>query len=186
MYEQLVVVGGQIAYDLVKNSQNVVELESTPFTNAIPANASPQEMSGWERYTLDLTSLTGTVFLSGKKTGVPMVDCNIYLTWLYNGRHRKRVRFISNATSYCKIKKCDSAISFNLAVAFGSPYNVAKEEEDIIVRLPFKVTASFVQKKIGFKTHDSIYEWRGEISGAEGEKNGKKVGSYSYEGYWVK
>jgi hypothetical protein len=173
--------GGSIAYNIIKNSQSVSRVGKIPFVNAIPSGASVEDMSGWKKTSCHLTSDGGDLIKEWDKDGKPLFHIDIFIEWLYGGKHNNVGNYISNATVNYVLYKCHSDLSFDLSVSFGKPYNRGSLP-DPAAALPFAVTLNIVDRLIGIKVNEGVYQWTGEIGGFEGMDDDDSIqGWYSYQ-----
>ena len=78
------------------------------------------------------------------------------------------------------LKKCDSTLGFDLSVSFGNPYNAGDSEKYIKAHLPFAITLHVVQRLLGIRSSEDIWQWTGEIGGEPGDQ-GNTIGWYSWK-----
>lgn len=174
--------GGKTAYDIVRNSETVINLNTPPFTSVTPQNVSLESIHSWKKATIQINEGCTTLMVRNWPE-TPMLDVDLFISWLYNGTFSKGGRYISNAVAHCKLNTCVSDVNFNLSASFGNPYNGAAKDEEPRARLPFLITANVVQRQLSIKRTEIIIEWRGEISGAESSEGGP---AYSYKREVVK
>ena len=175
-----IIKGGTIAYNIIKNSQSVSNVGEIPFVNAIPNGASCENMSGWEKTSINLTR-KNSIFIRGSFSNSPMFDIDIFINWFYNGRFRGAGSYISNATVSHVLKKCASTLSFDLSVSFGKPYNAGGSEMHTKAHLPFAITLHVVHRLLGIRSSEDIWQWTGEIGGEPGvDDQGNTIGWYSW------
>jgi hypothetical protein len=194
MYDRLLLEGGKIAFDIIKNSESVVKLGDSPCTSAIPSASSLEQLNGWRRGFVDLAKLNTHEVLAYRPSGfgAPALRVEIVLAWLYNGKFKGDGNYIANATVYSKVLLCDDGVSLDLSVRFGAPFNAAGQNEQAKARLPFIVTAHIVQKLLIHKFFEGTYVWRGEIGGEPGDgdvsgdaRGFQPCGFFSCKGEWI-
>lgn len=192
MYDRLLLEGGKIAFDIIKNSESVVKLGDSPCTSAIPSSSSLEQLNGWKKGFVDLAKLNQHTLLAYKPMvlgPVPALEVEIVLAWLYNGKFKGHGNYIANATVYSKVLRCDDGVSLDLSVRFGAPYNAAVQNEQPKARLPFVVTAHIVQKWLIHKFFEGTYVWRGELGGEPGDGDNylcsPPCGFFSCKGEWI-
>lgn len=183
--------GGNLVYTIVKNSENVVSLSNPPFTNALPQGAIMEEMEGWkktelhlipdgETHSCSLTSISKAQQLMNRDANL-LLSIDIYIAWMFGGQKNGEGSYITNATSYCRVRKCDPGLSFNLSASFGTPYNGAPAGCQPIAHIPFVITGKYVYRQhLGIKNFDGEIEWRGYISAAA-DRDNKYRGAFSWE-----
>ena len=151
-----------------------------------------EEMKGWKKNELHLITGTEThscSIIPAKSIAENLMDwdsesildIDIYLEWMFGGQKDDEGSYITNATSYCRMRKCHPGLSFNLSAAFGTPYNSAPKGYQPIAHLPFVITGKYVYRQfLGIKNFDGEIEWRGHISGAHIQNN-EYEGAYSWK-----
>ena len=184
-----IIQGGNIAYAIIKNSENIVSVKNAPFTSALPENAAMTAMEGWKKNELHLcldSELSSLVVRVNSRMGEflgwenqVVLDIDIYIEWLFGGQHLGNGYYISNAISYCKINECDPGLSFDLSANFGYPYNSSEKGMQPRAHIPFVITARYVYRELSIKKFDGGCDWRGYVSGAPSEGNSSMAG-YSF------
>lgn len=175
MDNRLILEGGKLAYNLVKDSQTIININNAPFTNAVPKGISIESLSGWEKSVISINE-QGVNNLNKL-----CLDVDIYIEWLHNGNRNNEYGYITNASSYCVINKKSFDWNFDISIVFGNPYNATSElgteSYEVIAGLPFIIDCRAETKLLSFKTSDNLIQWRGTIYGVKG-KSGKGISSY--------